>query len=121
MPHILLIEDDEFFRGMVRSVLKESGYEVAEASDGREGLIAYACGNFDLVITDLIMPGKEGIETIITLRKINPALKIIAMSGGGRMSPEGYLHIAKQVGADRVLTKPFGTADLLATVVELTG
>jgi DNA-binding NarL/FixJ family response regulator len=60
-------------------------------------------GKFDLIITDIIMPDKEGIETIMELKKENPAIKIVAMSGGGKNKPEGYLHLAKQLGAMQTL------------------
>jgi DNA-binding response OmpR family regulator len=120
MPHILLIDDDEFFRGMVSTVLKEAGHKITEAGDGREGLRCHATGSFDLVITDLIMPGKEGIETILELRRRQAEIKIIAISGGGRESAEGYLEIALNVGADHVLAKPFRTEELLSKIADTT-
>lgn len=121
MLHILLIDDDDFFRGMMRTVLQDAGHSTTEARDGREGLRLFAQAHFDLVVTDLIMPEKEGVETIFELRRKNPGLKIIAVSGGGRASAEGYLQIALRVGANRALAKPFETAELLSAIAELSG
>lgn len=107
MPRILVIDDDIPFRSVLKASLEELGHDVREAKDGNEGVSLYRHETFDLVMTDLIMPGKEGIETIMDLRRINPAVKIIAMSGGGRVTSVDYLQIAKQVGAKQVLAKPF--------------
>ncbi|MBC8012139.1 MAG: response regulator [Burkholderiales bacterium] len=116
MAHILLIDDDEFFRPMLRETLTEMGHTVTEAVNGNEGLARHADGGFDLVITDLVMPEKEGIETIMELRARDPALPLIAMSGGGRTLAENYLHIASKVGADWQLTKPFNREDLVEAI-----
>lgn len=121
MSHLLLIDDDDNFRKMLRTALDERGYEVTEASDGKEGLARYKARPVDLVISDLIMPEKEGLETIIELRKLQPGLKIIAMSGGGRVSAKEYLPLAMQLGAARVLAKPFATDILASTIAELLG
>lgn len=96
------------------------GHFVVAAKDGREGVEHYTGGVFDLVITDLIMPDKEGIETIMDIRKLNAEVKIIAMSGGGRVTSADYLKIAQQVGANRILTKPFSYDDIQAAIEELT-
>jgi DNA-binding response OmpR family regulator len=119
MSHLLLIDDDDNFRKMLRTTLEDRGYEVTEACDGKEGLARHGARPADLVITDLIMPGKEGLETIIELRKLKPGLKIIAMSGGGRMSAKDYLPIARQLGAARVFAKPFANDALVAAINEL--
>jgi DNA-binding response OmpR family regulator len=119
MPHILLIDDDSLFRRMVCATLQEAGHTVTEARDGAEGLALHTRVAADLVLTDLIMPEKEGIETIIELRKKNPGVKIIAMSGGGRMSSVQLLRIASQVGAQRVLIKPFSGDELLVTITAI--
>ena len=116
MPRILIIEDDDSLRYMLRLSLEVTGHTVAEARDGKEGLKLYAREPAELVITDLIMPEKEGIETIIELRKKNPGLKIIAISGGGGKPAENYLKIAKRVGAGFVLPKPFSTDELQSAV-----
>lgn len=124
MARILIIDDDEFFRVMLTDMLGAMGHEVTEAREGGEGLRKHASGGFDLVMTDLIMPGVEGVETIIELRKREPRLRILAMSGGGRSFAEDYLHIASKVGADIVLAKPFTREELeqsLAAVMEGSG
>ncbi|MET0262637.1 MAG: response regulator [Rariglobus sp.] len=116
---ILVVDDDELFRTMLRAMLEQLGHTVTEASDGRHALEVYQAAEFDLVLTDLIMPGKEGIETILALRKINREVKIIAMSGGGRVTSMDYLDIARQVGAKRLLKKPFTQRELQVTIQSL--
>ncbi len=101
---------------MIRATLEGMGHTVTEASNGQEGLVQYESSPADLVLTDLIMPEKEGMETIMELRKKYPAVKIIAMSGGGRMTPANYLHIAQRLGAGRVLSKPFHSEELAAAI-----
>lgn len=119
MPLILIIDDDNQVRGMLRQTLERAGYDVLDAPNGKEGIKLYRQDPADLVITDLIMPEKEGIETIIELRRDFPAVKIIAISGGGRNDPEEYLHMAKTLGAQRTFTKPFERKELLEAVREL--
>ncbi len=119
MPKILLIEDDELFRKMLRTTLEEMGHAVAEARDGKKGVALYEREATDVVITDLIMPEKEGIETIVELRRKSPGVKIIAMSGGGRVTPNDYLEIARKMGAKRVLSKPFSNEALAAAINEV--
>ncbi len=120
MSRILLIDDDEPFRNVLKVSLQQMGHDVIEAKDGCEGVALYAGGEFDVVVTDLIMPDKEGIETIMDLRKLNPAVKIIAMSGGGRVTSVDYLQIARQVGAKRILAKPFLYEDIKVAIEQLT-
>lgn len=120
MSHILIIDDDDALRIVLKASLEQMGHTVVESTDGRNGVACYKDEAFDVVLTDLIMPDKEGIETILDLRKINPAVKIIAMSGGGRVGPGDYLLIARQVGAKRTLTKPFPLDDLKKAIEELT-
>lgn len=119
MPRILLIDDETLFREMLRAALEGMGHEVVEAANGRIALGLYVPGHFDLVITDLIMPEKEGIETIIELRKLNPKVKIIAMSGGGRVTSVDYLQIARQIGAKKILAKPFLYEEIKAVIDEI--
>ena len=116
---ILVIDDDETIRELLRAILEREGYRVLEAPDGGEGLKQFTETPTDLVITDLIMPGKEGIETIRDLRRKFPDVKIIAVSGGGRIGPDSYLKMAKGVGALRTLSKPFDRTVLLETVEEV--
>lgn len=119
MNSVLIIEDDEFVMNMLKQTFERAGYEVGTASNGRIGLQLYQCKPFDVVITDLIMPDMEGIETISNLRKDNPEAKVIAISGGGRNSPDDYLHLAKKLGAARTFPKPVDRNELLSAVQEL--
>ena len=116
---ILVIDDDEQMRVLLRQVMEWAGHEVVEAADGREGTRLQRQHRADLVITDLIMPEQEGLETITALRRDYPGLKIIAISGGGRIGPEAYLPAARELGADRVFSKPFDVRELAETVREL--
>ena len=116
---ILVIDDEETIRLLLRTILEREGYRVLEAPDGNEGLKQFTKTPTDLVITDLIMPGKEGIETIRELRRKFPDVKIIAVSGGGRIGPDAYLKMAKGVGALRTLSKPFDKTVLLEVVKEV--
>lgn len=119
MIRILVIDDDFQMREMLGVILERKGYDVKTASDGKAALQLQSKKPFDIVITDIIMPEKEGLETISELRRGYPRVKIIAISGGGQYKPEGYLELAKQHGADRVLAKPFGSWEILGAVREL--
>jgi DNA-binding response OmpR family regulator len=116
MARILLVDDEVGLLGLLETVLQMDGHEVVTAQNGREALAAAADPAIQLVITDLIMPDTEGIETIVTLRKSRPELPIIAMSGGGRGSASDYLEIAEAVGASATLAKPFATHVFLDAV-----
>jgi len=119
MAHILIIDDEVQIREVLRTVLERVGYTVSEAGDGVEGLRVYAKGGIDLVVTDIIMPQKGGIDTIMDLRRDFPEVKIIAISGGGMCGEVSYLDMAIGVGADRAIGKPFVLDDFLAAVEEL--
>ena len=119
MGKILIIDDEPYILLMLKKMLEKAGYEVDLASNGREGMALFEKASADLVITDIIMPDKEGLELILDMKKQRPALKIIAMSGGGRISPESYLECAKHFGAERVFQKPFRQKDLVSAVKEL--
>lgn len=121
MATILVVEDEEAFRLMLTEMLKREGHSVMTAANGREAIALAQCNAFDLVITDLIMPEKEGIETILDLRKIAPGVRIIAMSGGGRGSARDYLHAAAQLGASQTLSKPFSRSQLLDAIAAALG
>jgi len=121
MPHILLIDDDPLFRSMLCATLEQMGHTVSEAANGSEGLAAYARASADLVLTDLVMPEKEGVETIRELCQKWPGVRIIAMSGGGRASAEDYLKIAKFMGAAQLLAKPFSKDELAAAIGAVLG
>ena len=116
METILIIDDEAQIRSMVRLILERAGYTVREAQDGIEGIRVFRETPADLIITDLIMPNKDGIGMIIELKKDFPALKIIAMSGGGLNRPEGYLRGAQKLGAACTLSKPLNRNDLLRAV-----
>jgi CheY-like chemotaxis protein len=120
MARILLIDDDDAVRTMLRLTLNEFGHQVTEARDGAEGLKLLRNAGTDLVITDILMPEKEGFEVMLELRATHPSLKIIAISGGGRMiSAKDYLAVAKAFGASKTLAKPFSNEALLAAIGEL--
>lgn len=121
MVRILIIDDEEPIRFTLRAILQKAGYEIAEATNGEEGLALQREQPFDLIITDIIMPEKAGVETIIDLRSNYPDLKIIAISGGGRTRNLDFLKIAKQYGADKYLTKPFSRDELLAVIQSCLG
>jgi CheY-like chemotaxis protein len=119
MASILLVDDDEQFRTMLSESLSQAGYEVNEARDGREGIQSYRDHPCDLIITDLIMPEKEGLETIEEFRRNYPEAKIIAISGGSRHGPFDYLKMAKALGARQVLAKPFTRQEILEAVTQV--
>ena len=117
MAHILVIDDDEAVRWIIRRAMQADGHSVIEATDGSDGLRQFAAAPFDLVITDILMPEREGIETIIELRRANPRLPILAISGGSEITErDGLLASADLLGATEVLPKPFELAQLRAAV-----
>ena len=119
MAKILVIEDDSSFRNVLVQMLSRAGYEVRQAGDGTTAL--EECTNFgpDLVLTDIIMPDKEGLETIQELLAYNPQLKIVAMSGGGKFGPDSYLPLAQKLGAKATLQKPFMREELINTISDV--
>jgi len=118
MARILIIDDEPQIRSMLTLMLAREGYEIVEASDGVAGIKIYRQNPADLIITDLIMPNKDGIGMIIDLKKEFPDVKIIAMSGGGLNKPDGYLKGAKKLGAACTLTKPIDREEMLNAVRE---
>ena len=119
MARILIIDDEPQIRSMLTLMLERDGYEVVEAPDGVEGIKVYRQNPADLIITDLIMPNKDGIGMIIDLKKEFPDVKIIAMSGGGLNKPDGYLKGAKKLGAWCTLTKPIDREKMLQAVRDI--
>ncbi len=114
---VLVIDDDNAVRGMLRKMLESEGFTVLEAENGIGGMRQLnANPDVEIVVTDLIMPDKEGIETIKEIRQTAPETKIIAISGGGKWSAEDYLRIAERLGADATLCKPFLKQDLLDAI-----
>ena len=120
MARILIVEDDEQLREMLTQVLERENYEVLGSRDGEEAIRVLRHSRIDLLITDIIMPQKDGTRLIMETRKDFPDLQIIAISGGARhIDPQNPLHIAKKLGAQVTLTKPFKLKDLLGAVREL--
>jgi len=117
--YIVIIDDDEQIREMLKQILAREGYGIFVAANGKEGMQIYREKQTDLVITDIIMPEKDGLETITELRKDFPEVKIIAMSGGGSKGPESNLQAAKRLGAVCTLTKPVRRKEMLSAVKEL--
>ncbi len=113
------MDDDVQVQSMLRGALEDEGYEVTVASNGKEGMQYWERDHFDLVITDLLMPEKEGLETIRELRKKSPITKIMAISGGIRDSGVDYLTLARKFGASRTFGKPISLPDFLDSVREL--
>jgi YesN/AraC family two-component response regulator len=116
---ILIIDDEEQIREMLAQMLTREGYEVVHAENGKEGMRVCREEDVDLIITDIIMPEKDGIEMILELRHDFPNLKVIAISGGGRLGPDGYLEMAQKLGAHRTFFKPFNRKEILDAVQEL--
>jgi DNA-binding response OmpR family regulator len=118
MARILLVDDEPGLRQYLRMLLEEAGYEVVEARDGIEAQQASCSRSINLLLTDLVMPNKEGIDLIQSLHKSQNGLKIIAMSGAANGK---YLTMARMLGANAVLAKPFSAEKLLTTVAGLLG
>lgn len=118
MQRVLVIDDDEQLRALLYEILDRAGFQVEEAVNGVEGLKLYRKQPADLVITDLIMPEKEGVETIMELRDQFPEARIIAISGGERVGGRNYLPIAARLGARRTIAKPFSRQEILDAVRE---
>ena len=117
MARILIVDDDPICRAIAGEALSAAGHDCREADDGDVALARLATESVDLVLTDLLMPNKEGIETIMEIRRRWPAIRIVAMSGGsGRAEPDRLLRMAASLGADATLIKPVRTGPLVETV-----
>jgi len=117
---ILLIDDDDLLRDAIGDLLESEGYDVTTAEDGNQGLESFQAVRPEIVITDIMMPDRDGIETIIALSQENPQPRIIAISGGGgQLDSLSYLKMAERLGADRVLEKPFRAKVLLEAISTL--
>ena len=116
MARILVIEDDEDFRGWLKTILEEVGHDITEAENGLDVTDMHTATPFDLIITDIIMPEKEGLETIKDLKREDPNVPIIAISTGGRFKSDANLRIAGQLGADHTIRKPIDPEQLLKIV-----
>jgi DNA-binding response OmpR family regulator len=113
---ILVVEDDPSIRRTLQIALSQAGYQVIEARDGQEAMRLWRDQGADLVITDLHMPDKNGLEVIMELRALSPSTPIVAMSDGGRSKQSGLLGDAKLLGAVRTVAKPFRLEEMLAVV-----
>ena len=119
MSKILVVDDDQQVRTMLRMTLEREGYTVCEAEDGAAALAIYDAESIDLVITDIVMPEKEGIGLIMELKHQDSAARIIAISGGGRMDADTYLKWASRLGVEHTFTKPVGREEMLSAVITL--
>ncbi|HUR60190.1 MAG TPA: response regulator [Opitutaceae bacterium] len=119
MSRILLVDDDDMLRGMLARLLAHHGHTAVEARNGQVALKLFADARVDLVLTDIVMPEVEGLAVLMELRKLTQPIKIIAMSGGGRQGAMDYLKAARQLGAIKVLTKPFSNDALMAAIEEV--
>lgn len=121
MTRVLVIDDEESIRWVFREMLEPQGYQIAEAPDGKVGLELYRKQPADLVIVDLLMPEKEGLETILELRRMDPGSKIIAISGGFLDGAFDLLPVARKFGAQRTFHKPFNLDEMEVAIRELLG
>ena len=119
MPIALLVDDDDGIREIATLCLRSIGFTVHTAKNGKDASKLFRATVPDVVITDLMMPEQDGLETIIELRKLNPKIKIIAMSGGGRMSLMDVLNLAKKLGATATLAKPFSMDELRLAITDV--
>ena len=116
MLRILVIDDEPLIRSTVVTILTREGFSVEEASDGAAGIAMFRKNQPDVVITDVFMPNRDGIEVVMELKRSYPHSKIIAMTGGGQMRMMEIGSAANILGADHILHKPFDRESLLATV-----
>jgi DNA-binding response OmpR family regulator len=121
LKRILIIEDNRILRETIIEILSSEGFEAIGAEDGRDGLKKSLQNHFDLIITDILMPNTDGIEVIVELIKTKNPPKIIAISGGGFISAPDYLNIARTLGCNATLTKPFENDELVAKCKAILG
>jgi CheY-like chemotaxis protein len=119
MPGVLIVEDDKELREMLKLSLLRKNYTVFEAENGKAAITHFKPQITDLVVTDLIMPEEDGLKVVIKLKEIKPSLKIIAISGGGKVGPGSYLNLAKALGADAIYSKPFSINELISKIEQL--
>jgi len=118
---VLIIEDDPDVSDLLKFAAERAGHVVQTAANGKRGLESFATFEPDVVVTDILMPEKEGMETIVDLRKSRPATPIIAISGAGAVGKANILEIAQKLGASRTFAKPLVIADLLGAIAALAG
>ncbi len=119
MKKILLVDDDPAVREMLREVLEmEEKYDIYTAEDGVQALRQVASLPIDLIVTDIVMPEQDGIGVIFEISRKYPDIKYIAISGGGRISPDDYLKMADKLGAFRTFKKPFDVEEFTTAIAE---
>lgn len=119
MASILVIDDSPEIRKLIRNTLERNGHKVKEAVNGNEAISVLEDSAPDLLILDILMPEKDGLETIRDLKKSNKDVKILAISGGGQIGADGYLGVAKKMGVHKTLSKPFTLQELTDAVESL--
>ncbi len=119
MSRILVVDDDPISRQILRAMLEKEGHVISEAEDGVRAINNYDKGEIDLVITDIFMPEKEGVQTVRELMKENPDVKIIAVSGGSSSANYDSLDWVKMFGVKYTFTKPFNSKEIIAAIDEL--
>lgn len=119
MAHILVIDDDPVLRRVIMLALEGAGHSVLRCENGRKAIDFLAHDHADLLITDIIMPEMDGVETVRAARRLQPHLPILAISGGGSFDPGDYLGIARAFGATAILPKPFRPAEIVELVAKL--
>jgi len=120
MAKILIVDDEEPILMLMSEILEQDKHEITVARTGQEGIDKFQSDTFDLVITDLVMPEKSGLDLIMELRKLDPGVKVIAISGGGGIHGRfDYLPIAKLIGALRIVKKPFQVKEVKEAVASL--
>ncbi|OSM02050.1 response regulator [Magnetofaba australis] len=120
MASVMIVDDDAAVRALLRQILEDEGHRVSEAGNGREGVDRFSHEPHDIIITDMLMPEKDGVEVIMELREKFSGVKIIAISGGGRGLDAAFnLKVAKDFGAFATLAKPFSRQEVLDAVGQL--
>lgn len=119
MTRILIIDDEPDIRSTLRAILEIQGWQVDEADNGRSGIECIRQKGADLVITDILMPDTDGLETVREIQKAAPQIPIVAMSGGGHLTPDNFLKIAEHLGASRTFRKPFLAREVVDAIHEL--
>jgi DNA-binding response OmpR family regulator len=115
-PTALVVDDDPTVRESLEILLEHYGFQVAVARNGRQGMAAFGNIAPDVILTDIMMPEQDGIETIAAMRKARPDVKIVAMSGAGPVGKANYLRMAVKLGADRGVPKPLSARELLSVL-----
>ena len=121
MAAILIVDDDPAIRAIATEFLRDGDHAIVEARDGHEALRILNAAPIDLMVLDMLMPGKDGLETIMESRQLHPGVRILAISSGGSMDANYLLSIANTLGADAVLSKPLTAARFRRAVQDLLG